>query len=106
MLSRSAKRERIHPRRSALLGRPLDVRAFALTAPSCHIYGQFIDDRAGKTLVSASSKDGKTGIAQGRETSLQPKVVGKAVVRTNSPKLPESKRSCFDRGVNTSITAA
>jgi large subunit ribosomal protein L18 len=56
-ISRSAHRERIHRRvRQKVSGTPERPRLTVYRSLN-HIYAQVIDDRAGKTLVSASSID-------------------------------------------------
>jgi len=62
-----------------------------------HIYAQVIDDRAGKTLVSASSNDGKTKESlKAVETSLQPKSSARAIAER--AKAAGIEKVVFDRG--------
>jgi len=63
-----------------------------------HIYAQVIDDRAGKTLVSASSNDGKTKESlKGRwKTFSAAKVVGKIIAER--AKAAGIQKVVFDRG--------
>jgi large subunit ribosomal protein L18 len=62
-----------------------------------HIYAQVIDDRAGKTLVSASSADKETkkGLKGGGNVAAA-KVVGKAIA--DRAKAAGVSRVVFDRG--------
>jgi len=56
-LSRDLKRQRIHDRvRTRVSGTPERPRLCVYRSLD-HIYAQIIDDRAGKTLVAASSAD-------------------------------------------------
>jgi large subunit ribosomal protein L18 len=62
-----------------------------------HIYAQIIDDRAGKTLVAASSadKDGKKDLKSGGNVAAA-KVVGKLVAER--AKAAGLDKVVFDRG--------
>jgi len=62
-----------------------------------HIYAQVIDDRAGKTIASASSNDGKTkGSVNGGGNVSAAKVVGKAIAER--AKAAGVEKVVFDRG--------
>src|SRR5258708_18157655 len=59
-LSRDLHRQRVHARvRTRVEGTPERPRLCVYRSLG-HIYAQVIDDRSGKTLVSASSVDGET----------------------------------------------
>lgn len=96
-LSRQAKRERIHTRvRLTVVGTPERPRLCVYRSLD-HIYAQVIDDRAGKTLVSASSNDGKTkeSLKGGGNVSAA-KHVGKAIAER--AKAAGIEKVVFDRG--------
>ena len=62
-----------------------------------HIYAQVIDDRTGKTLVSASSVDGETKKnLKGGGNIAAAKVIGKAVAER--AKAAGVQKVVFDRG--------
>jgi len=62
-----------------------------------HIYAQVIDDRAGKTIASASSNDEKTKVAlKGGGNVSAAKVVGKAIAER--AKAAGIEKVVFDRG--------
>ena len=62
-LSRDLHRQRVHARvRTRVEGTPERPRLCVYRSLG-HIYAQVIDDRSGKTLVSASSVDGETNYA-------------------------------------------
>lgn len=79
-ISRDAHRQRVHRRvRQTVTGTPERPR-LAVYRSLKHIYAQVIDDRAGRTLVSASSLD-KQARAQtkGGGNIAAAKVIGKLV---------------------------
>ena len=96
-LSRSAKRERIHQRvRLTVVGSSERPRLCVYRSIG-HIYAQVIDDRAGKTLVSASSNDEKTKTSlKGGGNISAAKVVGKAIAER--AKAAGIEKVVFDRG--------
>ena len=96
-LSRAAKRQRVHDRvRMSVSGTPERPRLCVYRSLE-HIYAQVIDDRAGKTLVSASSadKDTKKAVKGGGNVAAA-KVVGKAVAER--AKAAGVSKVVFDRG--------
>ena len=96
-LSREAKRQRVHSRvRLTVVGTPERPRLCVYRSID-HIYAQVIDDRAGKTLASASSNDGKTkeSLKGGGNVSAA-KVVGKAIAER--AKAAGVEKVVFDRG--------
>ena len=96
-LSRSAKRERIHQRVRLTVVGTSDRPRLCVYRSIGHIYAQVIDDRAGKTLVSASSNDGKTKESlKGCGNISAAKVVGKAVAER--AKAAGIEKVVFDRG--------
>ena len=96
-LSRSAKRERIHQRVRLTVVGTLERPRLCVYRSIGHIYAQVIDDRAGKTLVSASSNDGKTKASlKGGGNISAAKVVGKAIAER--AKAAGIEKVVFDRG--------
>ena len=96
-LSREAKRQRVHSRvRISVSGTPERPRLCVYRSLD-HIYAQVIDDRAGKTLVSASSadKDTKKNLKGGGNVAAA-KVVGKAIA--DRAKAAGVSKVVFDRG--------
>jgi len=96
-LSREAKRQRIHSRvRLTVVGTSERPRLCVYRSLD-HIYAQIIDDRAGKTIASASSNDGKTkeSLKGGGNVSAA-KVVGKAIAER--AKAAGVEKVVFDRG--------
>jgi large subunit ribosomal protein L18 len=79
-LSRNAQRQRIHLRvRRKVAGTPERPRLCVYRSLG-HIYAQVIDDRAGRTLASASSLDKETRKRlKGGGNVAAAKVVGKAI---------------------------
>ena len=62
-----------------------------------HIYGQVVDDIAGRTLVSASTVDREVrSMAEGKEKSGQARIVGEILARRAQEQ--GIKRVVFDRG--------
>jgi large subunit ribosomal protein L18 len=96
-LSRAAKRQRVHERvRLAVSGTPERPR-LAVYRSLGHIYAQIIDDRAGKTLVSASSLDkGTKKSLKGGGNVAAAKVVGKEIA--DRAKAAGVVKVVFDRG--------
>jgi len=96
-LSREAKRQRVHARvRLSVVGTPERPRLCVYRSLD-HIYAQVIDDRAGKTIASASSNDEKTKVAlKGGGNVSAAKVVGKAIAER--AKAAGIEKVVFDRG--------
>jgi large subunit ribosomal protein L18 len=82
--------ERIRARVSGSAGRP----RLAVYRSLKHIYAQVIDDRAGRTLVSASSNDKGRKVAGGNIAGA--KEIGRAVAERAKEK--GITRVVFDRG--------
>ena len=96
-LSRDLHRQRVHQRvRSKLSGSPERPRLCVYRSLG-HIYAQVIDDRSGKTLVSASSvdKDTKKGLKGGGNVAAA-KVIGRVVAER--AKATGVTKVVFDRG--------
>ena len=96
-LSRSAARQRVHQRvRMKVVGTPERPRLCVYRSIG-HIYAQVIDDRGGKTLVSASSADKETkkGLKGGGNIAAA-KVVGKTIAQR--AKAAGLEKVVFDRG--------
>jgi len=96
-LSRDAHRHRIHLRvRTRVSGTPERPR-LAVYRSNGNIYAQIIDDRAGKTLVSASSIDKETRaeLKNGNNVAAA-KVIGRKVAERARAKGIELV--VFDRG--------
>ncbi len=96
-LSREAKRQRVHDRVRMTVSGTSERPRLCVYRSLDHIYAQVIDDRAGKTLVSASSadKDTKKGL-QGGGNVAAAKVVGKAIA--DRAKAAGVSKVVFDRG--------
>lgn len=79
-ISRAAHRERIHRRvRQKVSGTPERPRLTVYRSLN-HIYAQVIDDRAGKTLVSASSIDKETAKqTKGGGNVATAKIIGRVI---------------------------
>ena len=96
-LSRDAHRQKVHSRvRRTVAGTPERPRLCVYRSLG-HIYAQVIDDRTGKTLVSASSVDKETKKSlKGGGNIAAAKIIGKAVAeRAKSAGL---SKVVFDRG--------
>ena len=96
-LSREAKRRRIHDRVRMSLSGTAERPRLCVYRSLEHIYAQLIDDRAGRTLVSASSadKDTKKSLKGGGNVAAA-KVVGKAIA--DRAKAAGVSKVVFDRG--------
>jgi large subunit ribosomal protein L18 len=96
-LSKDLHRKRVHQRvRTKVEGTPERPRLSVYRSIG-HIYAQVIDDRSGKTLVSASSVDGETKKRlKGGGNIAAAKVIGKAVAER--AKAAGVKQVVFDRG--------
>jgi large subunit ribosomal protein L18 len=79
-ISRSAHRERIHRRVRQKVSGTSERPRLTVYRSLNHIYAQIIDDRAGKTLVSASSIDkGTRKENKGGGNVAAAKVIGKII---------------------------
>jgi large subunit ribosomal protein L18 len=96
-LSREAKRQRVHNRVRMMVSGTAERPRLCVYRSLDHIYAQVIDDRAGKTLASASSadKDTKKNLKGGGNVAAA-KVVGKAVA--DRAKAAGVSKVVFDRG--------
>ena len=96
-ISRSALRERIHRRvRLKVVGTPERPRLCVYRSLK-HIYAQVVDDRAGRTLVSASSNDTETKKQiKGGGNVAAAKIVGKIIAER--AKAAGIEKVVFDRG--------
>lgn len=96
-LSRDAHRRRVHQRvRTRVVGTPERPRLCVYRSIG-HIYAQVIDDRAGRTLASASSLDAEVRKQlKGGGNLAAAKVIGKTVAeRARAAKI---EQVVFDRG--------
>ena len=96
-LSKDAHRRRVHARvRTRIIGTPERPR-LAVYRSLGHIYAQVIDDRSGRTLVSASSidKDTKKNLKGGGNVAAA-RVIGKAIAER--AKAAGVNKVVFDRG--------
>lgn len=96
-MSRDAHRRKIHRRvRTRVIGTPERPRLCVYRSLG-HIYAQIIDDRSGRTLVSASSVDGETRKQlKGGGNLAAAKAIGKIVAdRALAAKI---ELVVFDRG--------
>jgi len=96
-LSRDLKRQRVHQRVRMTVSGTAERPRLCVYRSLDHIYAQVIDDRAGKTLVSASSadKDTKKNLKGGGNVAAA-KVVGKTVAER--AKAVGVSKVVFDRG--------
>ena len=96
-LSRDAHRMRIHQRvRTRVVGTPERPRLCVFRSLG-HIYAQVIDDRAGRTLASASSLDAEVRKQlKGGGNLAAAKVVGKAI--SERARAARIEQVVFDRG--------
>jgi large subunit ribosomal protein L18 len=96
-LSKDQHRRRVHERvRTRVQGTSERPRLCVYRSLE-HIYAQVIDDRTGKTLVSASSVDGETKKAlKGGGNIAAAKVIGKALAER--AKAAGVSKVVFDRG--------
>ena len=96
-LSREDKRRRVHDRVRMSVSGTAERPRLCVYRSLEHIYAQVIDDRAGKTLVSASSADKDTKKAlKGGGNVAAAKVVGKAIAER--AKAAGVSKVVFDRG--------
>jgi large subunit ribosomal protein L18 len=96
-LSRDAQRRRVHARvRTRVVGTPERPRLCVYRSLG-HIYGQIIDDRGGRTLVSASSidKEARKNLKGGGNIASA-KAVGKIIA--DRAKAAGVVKVVFDRG--------
>jgi large subunit ribosomal protein L18 len=96
-LSRDAHRRRIHQRvRTRVVGTPERPR-LSVYRSNGHIYAQIIEDRDGRTLVSASSidKDTRKELKGGNNVAAA-KVIGKKIAER--AKAVGIEKVVFDRG--------
>jgi large subunit ribosomal protein L18 len=93
--SRTAHRERLHKRIRAKLSGSAERPRLAVYRSLTHIYAQVIDDRAGKTLASASSHE-KGGKVKNGGNVAGAAEIGKLVAQRAIEK--GVKAVVFDRG--------
>ena len=96
-LSKDQQRRRVHARvRMKVSGTPERPR-LCIYRSSGHIYTQVIDDRSGRTLVSASSVDKETKKnVKGGGNIASAKAIGKAIA--DRAKAVGISKVVFDRG--------
>ncbi|MDH3697766.1 MAG: 50S ribosomal protein L18 [Flavobacteriaceae bacterium] len=95
VLSKVARRKRIHRRIRKIAQGSAEKPRFSVYRSNKEIYAQLIDDRTGKTLVAVSSRDKEFSKAKGTKTDIA-KEVGK-VVADKAVKAGIEKVA-FDRG--------
>ena len=96
-LSKDLHRKRVHDRVRTKVEGTTERPRLCVYRSLGHIYAQVIDDRTGKTLVSASSVDGETKKAlKGGGNVAAAKVIGKAVAER--AKAAGVGKVVFDRG--------
>jgi large subunit ribosomal protein L18 len=96
-LSRDLKRQRVHDRVRTKVSGTAERPRLCVYRSLDHIYAQVIDDRLGKTLVSASSADKTTKKSlQGGGNVAAAKVVGKEIA--GRAKAAGVSKVVFDRG--------
>jgi large subunit ribosomal protein L18 len=96
-ISRNAHRQRVHRRvRQVVMGTPERPR-LAVYRSLKHIYAQVIDDRAGRTVVSASSLDKEARQqVKGGSNIAAAKVIGKLIAER--ARAAGVQQVVFDRG--------
>jgi len=94
-LDRNAVRHRIHMRIRKKLAGTSERPRLAVFRSVKHIYVQVIDDRAGKTLVSASSTQSGASVANGGNLAAA-KAIGKLIAERAQAQ--GIKKVVFDRG--------
>jgi large subunit ribosomal protein L18 len=96
-LSRDLKRQRVHDRVRMKVSGTSERPRLCVYRSLDHIYAQIIDDRAGKTLVAASSADkGAKKSLKGGGNVAAAKVVGKEIAER--AKAAGVAKVVFDRG--------
>ena len=96
-LSRDLKRQRVHDRVRMKVSGTSERPRLCVYRSLDHIYAQIIDDRAGKTLVAASSADKSTKKnLKGGGNVAAAKVVGKEIAER--AKAAGLAKVVFDRG--------
>ena len=96
-LSKDLHRRRVHARVRIKVEGTAERPRLCVYRSLGHIYAQVIDDRSGKTLVSASSVDGETKKnLKGGGNIAAAKVIGKAVAER--AKAAGVQKVVFDRG--------
>jgi large subunit ribosomal protein L18 len=96
-LSRDLHRKRVHARVRIKVSGTTERPRLCVYRSLGHIYAQVIDDRTGKTLVSASSLDKETKKnLKGGGNVAAAKVIGKAVAER--AKAAGVSKVVFDRG--------
>jgi large subunit ribosomal protein L18 len=96
-LSRDLKRQRVHDRVRMKVSGTSERPRLCVYRSLDHIYAQIIDDRAGKTLVAASSADKSTKkYLKGGGNVAAAKVVGKEIAQR--AKAAGLAKVVFDRG--------
>jgi large subunit ribosomal protein L18 len=95
LISKDQTRRRVHKRiREKMLGTSARPRLNVYRSLN-HIYAQLIDDMAGKTIVSASTKEGK-GVKKAAGNVASAKEVGKNIAERAKAK--GVSKVVFDRG--------
>jgi large subunit ribosomal protein L18 len=96
-LSKDQHRQRVHQRVRTRVQGTRERPRLCVYRSLGHIYAQVIDDRSGKTLVSASSIDAETRKnLKGGGNVAAAKVIGKAIAER--AKAAGVSRVVFDRG--------
>jgi large subunit ribosomal protein L18 len=96
-LSRDQHRQRVHQRVRMRVEGTAERPRLAIYRSLDHIYAQVIDDRSGRTLVSASSIDGESKKnMKGGGNVAAAKVIGKLVAER--AKAAGVNKVVFDRG--------
>jgi large subunit ribosomal protein L18 len=96
-LSRDLHRQRVHARVRTRVEGTAERPRLCVYRSLGHIYAQVIDDRSGKTLVSASSIDGESKKSlKGGGNVAAAKVIGKTIAQR--AKAAGVSKVVFDRG--------
>ena len=97
LASKDVTRRRVHTRIRKRVGRNIERPRLNVFRSLNHIYAQLVDDAAGRTLVSASSRDKevRAGLKSGGNVAAA-KGVGRALA--SRAKAAGISRVVFDRG--------
>jgi large subunit ribosomal protein L18 len=102
-LSRDLHRRRVHARVRTKVSGTTERPRLCVYRSLGHIYAQVIDDRTGKTLVSASSVDKETKKnLKGGGNVAAAKVIGK--VRPRRVQVPRPRQGARRRGAGSGVT--
>jgi large subunit ribosomal protein L18 len=97
VLNRKATRQRIHQRIRKKVSGTAERPRLTIHFSGKHVYAQVVDDDAGHTLVSASTRDSKIlGKSKAAANRANAEVIGKAIAERLLAK--KTSAVVFDRG--------